>query len=351
MFWVLAAIFEWWFKIMNTMPEQHPYISFVVLSYNFEQYLGECVTSILAQEGDHSFEIIVVDDASTDGTPALLDTFTDPRIRIIQHATNQGHAATVMDGLRAACGQLIARIDGDDRYRPTFLNEVMPIFARYPEVGLVYGDVRLIDKAGTITLERSDRAHRGHDFKGNELVALLTWNFICAPTIIARREAWLATLPVPSHLSFHDWYFTTMIARSWDFYYCNRVLADYRVHPGNMHTHLVHKKAEEPSIIWVLHTIFNSPEADSALEQAKQRARRTIYAQHYLTFADKYFGVGFDRDAQRCYLRVLFYQPRLMFRPGPLRRLIATYIGRVPYAHLKQAFRLLQSLRIKLISP
>lgn len=310
-------------------------ITFVVLSYNFEHYIGECVASILAQQGDYDFEVIIVDDASTDATPALLATLIDPRIRIIQHKVNQGHVATVMDGLKAARGQLIARIDGDDRYRPDFLQTTVPIFAQYPEVGLVYADVALINDQGVITQPNSDRAHNGKDFRGNELVALLGWNFICAPTIIARREAWLETLPVPAHLAFHDWYFTTMIARRWTFYYRHAVLADYRVHAGNMHTHLVRKKNEEPSIIWVLNTIFNTPEADPMLEQAKQQARRTIYARHYLTLADKYFGVGFDHDARRCYLRALLYQPRLLLRPGPLRRLLATYLGRAIYERTK----------------
>src|SRR5207248_7397114 len=53
----------------------------------------------------------------------------------------------------------------------------------------------------------------GKDFKGCELVELLEENFICAPTVIARRECFLDQLPVPSHLSFHDWYLTLKIAQ------------------------------------------------------------------------------------------------------------------------------------------
>src|SRR2546427_530885 len=81
----------------------------------------------------------------------------------------------------------------------------------------------------------SDRQHDGKPFKGCELIDLLQWNFICAPTIIARRECFLRHLPVPSNLSFHDWYFTVKIAQEVEFYFVPSVLADYRVHEGNMH--------------------------------------------------------------------------------------------------------------------
>ena len=322
------------------MPSNNrPLVSFVVLSYNFSRFLGECVSSILAQQGAHEFEIIVVDDASTDDSGALLDSFADPRIRIIRHARNQGHAATVNDGLAAARGEYVARIDGDDRYRPQFLDSVLPIFAAHPEVGLVYGDAAVVDERGAINTERSDTAHSGRDFKGNELVALLERNFICAPTIIARREAWLRALPAPQGLAFHDWYFTLTIAREWEFYYLDQVLADYRVHSGNMHTQIARNKSEEPSIFWMLDRIYGQPERSNELQTAKQRARRRVYGAHYLTLADKYFGFGLDADAQRCYARAMRYRPRLALNAGVVRRLTGTLLGRKRYEHSKSLVR------------
>ena len=117
-----------------------PLVSFVLLSYNYARYIGDTISSVLQQEGDHSFELIVVDDASTDNSHDVISAFADPRIRYFRHETNQGHAATVTDGLRAARGTYIARIDSDDPSRPHFLNEVIPLFEQHPRVGLVYGD-------------------------------------------------------------------------------------------------------------------------------------------------------------------------------------------------------------------
>src|SRR5207253_6329760 len=94
-----------------------PRVSFVVLSYNYAHFIGETIQSILDQRGHHDFEIIVVDDASPDNSDEVIKAFRDPRIRYFRHERNQGHAATVTDGLREARGDIVARIDSDDRYR------------------------------------------------------------------------------------------------------------------------------------------------------------------------------------------------------------------------------------------
>jgi glycosyltransferase involved in cell wall biosynthesis len=316
-----------------------PTVSFVVLSYNFDRFLAECVDSILKQDGRHDFEVIVVDDASSDTTTSILAGFRDSRIRVIRHPHNQGHVATVNEALSLARGRYVARIDGDDRYRPGFLNTVIPLLDSHPDVALVYGDVSLMDASGRINAATSDRAHAKNDFKGNELVALLEENFICAPTVIARREAWQECLPVPDGLAFHDWYFTVMMARRHDFCYVNRVLADYRIHGANHHTRIVRDKTEEPSIFGLLDRVFREVELSAELERAKHLARHRIYGRHYLTLADKYFGLAMNDDARRCYWAALRHRPSYALDPGIQRRLAATMIGRDRYERGKIFFK------------
>ena len=72
-----------------------PEATFVVLCYNLGRYVGECVDSILGQEGSFDFEVVVVDDASSDDSAAVLRRYTDPRVRIITHTQNQGHIGAV----------------------------------------------------------------------------------------------------------------------------------------------------------------------------------------------------------------------------------------------------------------
>ncbi|HEY5885100.1 MAG TPA: glycosyltransferase family 2 protein [Pyrinomonadaceae bacterium] len=308
-----------------------PLVSFVVPCYNYARYLPDCVNSILAQDAAYDYEIILIDDASTDETPSVIQTFTDSRIFSTRHATNLGHVKTIEEGLSMARGKYVARIDPDDRYRPDFLSLTIEKLECHPEVGAVYGDVAQINDEGAITVERSDTEHGGQDFKGNELVRLMERNFICAPSLIARREAWLAALPIPSWLAFNDWYFTLSMARNWEFYYLDSVLADYRVHGSNHHAKVVKEKTEEPSIFWLLDHIFTSKEKTAELEAVKRRARRRIYASQYLDMAEKYFSCNYNDDARRCYVSAFKNQPSMFFRTGPLRRFIGTVIGREAY--------------------
>ena len=227
-----------------TSSRPSPLISFIVPCYNYGHFLTDCVESILKLEGGFDWELLLIDDASTDNTAEVIPSFSDPRIRVVTHPINLGHARTMNEGLRSARGRFIARIDPDDRYRPGFLTAVMGKFETFSEVGLVYGDVALIDERGQITAERCDAAHGGCDFRGNELVRLLERNFICAPAVIARREAWMQAAPVPEHLAFNDWYFTVMMARAHEFYYVDEVIAEYRVHGANHHSMIARNKTE-----------------------------------------------------------------------------------------------------------
>ncbi len=302
-----------------------PLISFVVPCYNYASFLPDCLNSIFEQQGDYNFEIIAVDDKSTDDTLEVLESFRDPRLRVLKHQQNQGHVKTVNEGLAATGGEFVARIDPDDRYRRDFLNTLLPKFDQHPEIGLAYGDASLIDANGSEMATSCDRIHKGRDFKGNELRGLLLENFICAPTAIARRAAWQQALPIPANLAFNDWYFNLMIARKYDFYYVNRVVADYRVHSANHHVKIVLSKTEEASIRQVLDLVFSSPESDPESEQGKQAFRGRAYSAQNLTLANKYFGAGYLPDARRCYLDAILYSPGQAASVTTLRRLLATF--------------------------
>jgi glycosyltransferase involved in cell wall biosynthesis len=313
-----------------------PLVSFVVLCYRTEPWVGECIASILAQRAPYDFEIVAIDDCSPDGTATVLKSFQDPRMRVIVNEKNMGHAGALTRALRAARGKYIARIDSDDRYLPEFLETVVPILEKHPDVGLVYGDAAIIGPSGERQHPACDRHHGGKDFHGNELVAILEENFICAPTTCGRREAWLDLLPIPEHLAFSDWYFSVNMARKYAFYYANRVIADYRVHPENMHRRTILDRTEEKSIFWMLDTVYSQVEPDPALDAAKRRARKRVYASHYLNLGNKYFGLKMDSDARRCYSRVLRYRATKLLDPVFFRRFLGSNIGHRAYEQGKE---------------
>ena len=317
------------------MPD--PLVSILVPAYNYARFLPECLNSILGQRTDVPFEVVVVNDASTDDTREVLQRYDDARIRILHNAVNQGHARTIGIAIEASRGSLVARIDPDDRYKPDFLRLTVPVFKQYSRVGLVYGDAVMIDMDGNPS-GACEQRHGGRAFGGNELADLLEKNFICAPTAIARRECWLAALPVPEHLAFNDWYFTVMIAREWDFYYVPEVLAEYRVHPTQHHARIAHDGSEERSVRWLLDQVYERPERDPEIERAKQARRSRAYARHAVDAGEKYFGFGRYADARRCYLQALRRDPALVLRQPVLRHLAGTLLGAHTYDKLKRAF-------------
>lgn len=97
------------------------YFSVIVTVYKVEPYLRDCIDSILAQIFE-DFELILVDDGSPDGCPAICDVYAgeDGRVKVI-HQKNQGVTAARKAGLRKAEGRYITFVDGDDRIRPEFL--------------------------------------------------------------------------------------------------------------------------------------------------------------------------------------------------------------------------------------
>src|SRR5438477_9970223 len=92
-----------------------PLVSFFVQVYNTGPWVEECLRSILTQSGGYEFEVIVIDDASTDNTAELIGAISDQRIHFIRHRQNRGAIQTANEGYAAMGGKYIIRIDSDDR--------------------------------------------------------------------------------------------------------------------------------------------------------------------------------------------------------------------------------------------
>jgi glycosyltransferase involved in cell wall biosynthesis len=317
---------------------QTPLLSIVIPSFNYARYLPDCLDSIFTQVDPPEFEVVIVDDGSTDHTVDVLRSIQDARVRVVRHERNRGHVVTINEALPLARGAIVARIDPDDRYRPEFMSTVCRLLTAHPDVGLVYGNAAIIDALGHAAGRTSVRPHVG-DFKGSEFIPLLERNFICAPTVAARREMWIDALPVPHGLAFNDWYFSLMAARRRPCYFVDQVLAEYRVHGANHHATVSRNRSEERSVLWLLDRLFSQVEAVPEADAAKRRARRGVYAAHYLDFADKYFGFGMTGDARRCYLAAVRHRPSLAGRATVARRLLASLTSRRVYEGVKTALK------------
>jgi glycosyltransferase involved in cell wall biosynthesis len=110
-----------------------PKVSVLIPAYNQAQFLGDAIQSVLDQTYS-DFELIIVNDASTDNTNQVIEQFPDPRIRCITHEQNRGLSAARNTGIRAASGDLVALLDSDDYYHPEKLRVHIDFLEKHPEI-------------------------------------------------------------------------------------------------------------------------------------------------------------------------------------------------------------------------
>ncbi|QHL89093.1 glycosyltransferase [Nibribacter ruber] len=121
-----------------------PKISVVIPLYNKGAYIAATLQSVLRQTFP-SFEVIIVDDGSTDQGPAVVETFQDSRLRIV-HQSNLGVSAARNQGIRLAQAPYIAFLDADDFWQPTYLEEMLRFIERYPACGLYVSAHQVAEK-------------------------------------------------------------------------------------------------------------------------------------------------------------------------------------------------------------
>ena len=136
--------------------EQRPLVSIVLPTYNGERYLRESLDSIIAQDYAH-FELIIVDDASTDETPQISEVYAkkDRRISVIRNAKNRKLPGALNVGFSLARGALYTWTSDDNMYRPGALNTMVSFLRAHPEIDLVYTSYSTIDD-GSKVIRRMD---------------------------------------------------------------------------------------------------------------------------------------------------------------------------------------------------
>ena len=104
-----------------------PLVSVVLCNYNYRRFVREAIDSVLRQTLE-DFELIIVDDGSTDGSREAIDSYSDPRIRTVFHHRNRGQAAAFNTGFAESNGYLVAFLDSDDAWMPEKLTTVLHAF-------------------------------------------------------------------------------------------------------------------------------------------------------------------------------------------------------------------------------
>ncbi|HUT35664.1 MAG TPA: glycosyltransferase [Planctomycetota bacterium] len=306
-----------------------PRVSVVIPAFNAERYLRETLESVLAQTY-RDFEVVVVDDGSSDGTAELAASFGEP-VRCIRQA-NAGPSAARNRGIREARGELIAFVDSDDLWLPEKLAEQVPLFdggTGFQPVGLVYCHAERVDAEG-----RPLPTAQAPKPVGRVPGDFLFRNHCPTSAAVIRRECFERCGYLPEDMIWaEDWHLWLRIARRYEFAAVPRVLVRHRVHSGALTKHIEKAYLGARRVLETALEPGDPPELRAARRSGLHRLDRNQ--------ALNLLALGETRAARRCFRRAIGNGPgdphvwagcALSLLPAALRRpLMRAWKRRVPW--------------------
>jgi glycosyltransferase involved in cell wall biosynthesis len=255
-------------------------ISVVIPVYNGEKYLAEALESVLSQTYTN-YEIIAVDDGSTDGSAAVLARYAE-KVSVIRQE-NRDVSAARNAGIRAAKGKFIAFLDQDDWWLPDKLSVQLQAFSTYPEADVVFTNLVKFNNAGGQRMAR-DKHRLCLRLRDNNVFRLLAVKNLLMPSAVMSRKSSLvrAGLFDESFKTCGDYQlWLRMAGRGMRFRYIPAPLTMYRQHTGNTarHTALMHSDR-----IKAVESAFTDPALDPVLLPYRDQALAAAYALGAHTF-------------------------------------------------------------------
>jgi hypothetical protein len=233
-----------------------PIVTAIMPTYNHAAFVGAAVESVLAQTFE-TWELIIVDDGSTDRTLDVVRRFQDPRIRVIarDHGGLSGLGETYRAALESSFAPLVAIIEGDDTWPPDKLARQVPDFDD-PAIILSYGAGWLIDEFGC-RYGRVDpsfpTATRTNRPVGAIVPGLLLNNAILSPTVVLRRSALesIGGFWQPAGVPYLDHPTWLLLAGQGAFAYHSSIVGSWRRHPAQWTTTVVDSGSSAPEAAYL----------------------------------------------------------------------------------------------------
>jgi len=215
--------------VRDDAPGSAALVSIALCTYNGSRFLAQQLDSLLAQTHPR-LEIVVVDDASTDDTVAILENYArrDPRIQVSVNEVNVGFAQNFDRALACCRGVFIAPCDQDDIWLP---EKVSALVAAIDGRALAYCDSTLVDEQGQPTGQRMSHIVPMHST--DDPVAFAFGNCVSGHAMLFRRELMALARPVPAEF-FYDWWIAAVAASAGGIVYVAQSLVLYRQHGTNV---------------------------------------------------------------------------------------------------------------------
>lgn len=261
----------------------HPTLSIVIPAYNVSNYIRQCLDPII-KFNEIEYEIIVVDDGSSDDTFEILKSYKDRRLKIIQHQFNKGLPAARNTGFRAACGDYVIPLDSDDVPVPSSWICLLDIVKYKPEAVLAYGyaqpfpDGKLFQPNFNINLNKPS---------GDVLSKIVIENnFISVGTAIINRKAiervglWNESLTIGE-----DWEMWSRLAAEGIFIYSPNLMIGYRHRKSSMTKSK--EFMDETKLITPLYLIFDQIKNNKFSERQYNDLKKTAFSNFHYRFGMK----------------------------------------------------------------
>lgn len=217
------------------LPAPLPTVSVLITAYDQERFVAAALESALAQDYPAELvDVVVVDDGSRDGTAAILAEVAarhPERVRVVRQ-DNAGYTAATARAVEEARGELLALLDADDAWPADKLSRQVELLVGRPEVGLVYGDMRVVDADDNVVQESwlvGEEPPQGR-CRGRMLVG----NSVTSSSVVLRAELARAALPFPPEIAYADWWFAVRVAEVAEVAYLPEPRTLYRFHGANM---------------------------------------------------------------------------------------------------------------------
>lgn len=279
-------------------------VSIILPTYNCARFLSDSLGSVLSQTYDR-YEIIVVDDGSTDNTKEVLNAFLQ-KIKYIDLGQNRGLPAARNIGIQSAQGTYIAFLDADDLWLPEKLQTDVEYFTQHPDVSMVYSRHMNIDEQGVVL----DGGTKRRLPSGNIFIRLFSeQNFIVPSSVVVRKEVF-ATAGLFDEQLFNcqDWDMWLRIAFYFKVAGINKPLVQYRHNPHSLSKNRNNVLKYQKLVIDKTYNAFK----DMMCKMSERRYKKRL-ASHYAKIGRYYLRTGNKRLANENFRLSLQYNP-LNFR-------------------------------------
>jgi glycosyltransferase involved in cell wall biosynthesis len=211
---------------------EKPRVSVLTVTYNHERYIAECLESSLGQVTNFPFEVVVGEDGSRDGTPALVQAFQDrhpARVRARIRARNVGPHQNMLDGFADCRGEYVALLEGDDYWTAKDkLQRQVDLLDAHPEAAACFHQAVVVDEHGGAQHVKPLESDGAFD-----LSRLLRENFVPTSSLMFRRSAFTGFPRWYFEVRAGDWLLVFLLMGQGRLIFIPEVLNAYRQHPAN----------------------------------------------------------------------------------------------------------------------